>query len=64
MTSRIIKKSEVLHRCGISNATLYRYISIGCFPNQLRLSPQGRAVGWLSEDIDAWIASRMPIKGE
>lgn len=64
MTSRIIKKTEVLHRCGISSATLYRYISEGCFPSQLRLSSQGRAVGWLSEDIDTWIASRMQVKGE
>ncbi|WP_286871043.1 helix-turn-helix transcriptional regulator [Pantoea sp. UBA5035] len=63
MTSRIIKKAEVLHRCGIASATLYRYISSGCFPSQVRLSPQGRAVGWRSEDIDAWIASRMPVKG-
>ncbi|MEQ9903302.1 helix-turn-helix transcriptional regulator [Pectobacterium aroidearum] len=64
MTSRIIKKAEVLHRCGISSATLYRYISIGYFPSQLRLSPEGRAVGWRAEDIDSWIASRLPVKGE
>lgn len=64
MTSRILKKKEVLHRCGISNASLYRYISYGCFPVQLKLSPFGHAVGWREEDIDNWITSRQPGQGK
>lgn len=31
MTSRILKKKEVLYRCGISNATLYRLIAADVF---------------------------------
>ncbi|MCA6969758.1 AlpA family transcriptional regulator [Pectobacterium carotovorum] len=58
MTNRIIRKAEVLYRCGISNATLYRLIAKGHFPCQRSLSPDGRAVGWLESDIDEWVSSR------
>lgn len=64
MTSRILKKKEVLYRCGISNASLYRQIAKGMFPRQRRLSSGGRAVGWLESDINEWIASRQPVQGE
>ncbi|GJL38433.1 hypothetical protein TUM17576_52530 [Enterobacter hormaechei] len=60
MTNRILKNKEVLYRCGISNATLYRLIAKGCFPSQRRLSPEGRGVGWLESDIDEWVNSRAP----
>ena len=64
MTSRILKKKEVLYRCGISNASLYRQIAKGMFPRQRLLSSGGRAVGWLESDINEWIASRQPVQGE
>ncbi|WP_228379758.1 helix-turn-helix transcriptional regulator [Pantoea agglomerans] len=44
MTSRTIKKSEVLHRCGFSNATLYRLIAKGWFPSP-RLLSRGAGCG-------------------
>ncbi|CNK54337.1 transcriptional regulator [Yersinia pseudotuberculosis] len=64
MSNRILKKKEVLGRCGISAASLYRYISNGCFPSQRLLSPGGRAVGWLESDIENWVTSRQPVQGE
>ena len=63
-TSRIVRKNEVLYRCGISNATLYRLIARGQFPCQKQLSAGGRAVGWSEADIDSWIDSRDVRKGE
>ncbi|CAI1742354.1 AlpA family transcriptional regulator [Salmonella enterica] len=59
--TRILKIQEVLHRCSISRSSLYRLISKGHFPSQLRLSPEGRSVGWLEEDIEGWISSRKSI---
>ncbi|ECC8923448.1 AlpA family transcriptional regulator [Salmonella bongori] len=57
--TRIIRKSEVLHLVGISNATLYRLISKGAFPRPKKLTGEGgRAVGWLEVDISSWIQSR------
>jgi len=60
--TRIIRIQEVLHRCALSRASLYRLISNGSFPSQRRLSPYGRSVGWLEEDIERWISSRQPAK--
>ncbi|EEB5695043.1 TPA: AlpA family phage regulatory protein [Salmonella enterica] len=60
--TRILRIQEVLHRCAISRATLYRLIPDGNFPAQRRLSPYGRSVGWLEEDIELWISSRQPAK--
>lgn len=59
--TRILKIQEVLHRCSISRSSLYRLIFKGHFPSQLRLSPEGRSVGWLEEDIEGWISSRKSI---
>lgn len=60
---RILRKKEVLQRIGISNASLYRLIAKGEFPTGIKLTGQeGRAVGWLSSDIDNWISNRERVK--
>ncbi|HHQ6568479.1 TPA: helix-turn-helix transcriptional regulator [Serratia fonticola] len=69
MKNRILRQPEVLHRCGISRSTMYRWIAEGVFPRQRSmkglgqkdLGQKGRAVGWLESDIDAWIDSRMSV---
>lgn len=43
--TRIIRIQEVLHRCALTRASLYRQISNGSFPSQRLLSPYGRSVG-------------------
>lgn len=60
--TRILRIQEVMHRCALSRATLYRLIPDGSFPPQRRLSPYGRSVGWLEEDIEKWISSRQPAR--
>ena len=47
-----VRLNAVLQRSGLSRATLYRKISDGTFPRQIRLS--SRAVGWRNDDIDTW----------
>ncbi|CAM3141604.1 hypothetical protein SB6411_00989 [Klebsiella spallanzanii] len=60
---RILRKKEVLQRIGISNASLYRLIAKDLFPTGIKLTGQeGRAVGWLSSDIDNWISNRERVK--
>ncbi|MEI7186542.1 helix-turn-helix transcriptional regulator [Dickeya dianthicola] len=58
---RLLKIHDVLHRCSISRSSLYRLIAKGYFPSQVLLSPEGRGVGWLEEEIEGWIASRKPV---
>ena len=50
------RKRQVLERLSISNSTLYRLVRAGAFPAPIRLT--GRAVGWVSAEVDAWVARR------
>jgi len=44
---------EVLRQTGLSRSTIYEMINRGDFPKQVQLGR--RAVGWLGEDVLAWI---------
>jgi prophage regulatory protein len=54
---QIIRRSEVLRRCGFKKSTLYLAMAERRFPRAIHLGP--RAVGWLAHEIDQWIASRV-----
>lgn len=54
---QIIRRDEVLLRCGFKKSTLYAAMAEGRFPKAIRLGP--RAVGWLAHEIDEWIAGRV-----
>lgn len=43
---------------GLSRSSIYRLEALGLFPGRVKLS--GSAVGWRSDEIHAWIASRPP----
>ena len=55
--TRILRLPEVLARVGLSRSTVYQRMAAGDFPASARLTPN--SVGWRSDDIDAWIASRL-----
>jgi prophage regulatory protein len=59
---RILRKPAVLAKTGLSYPTIYRHIQAGTFPQQVELGPN--SVGWIEDEIDAWIKSRRraPIK--
>jgi prophage regulatory protein len=44
---------------GLSRSTLYSEISKGAFPKPILLTEDGRAVGWVSSDVDSWVAARV-----
>ena len=52
----ILRRSEVLARVGLSQATLYRMISSGEFPRSVRIGV--RATGWRSDEVEEWLVSR------
>ncbi|MBX3646756.1 MAG: AlpA family phage regulatory protein [Rhodocyclaceae bacterium] len=52
----ILRRKQVEHAVGLSRSQLYALQKIGKFPQSISLS--ARAVGWLSSDIQAWIAER------
>jgi len=53
--SDILKLKDVIARCRISKSKIYRDMLLDLFPKQVRLG--SNCVGWLSYDIDKWIAN-------
>ena len=51
---RIIRLKTVLFRTELSRSTIYRKITEGTFPPQIRISIHG--AGWRESDINRWIA--------
>lgn len=51
---RIIRLKTVMARTGLSRTTLYRKISEGTFPRQIRISING--AGWRESAVNQWIA--------
>lgn len=56
MVTYILRIRSVIERTGLSQSTIYKYMSEGQFPKPIRLGP--RAVGWRDSDIEDWIAAR------
>jgi prophage regulatory protein len=54
---RILRRREVSDRTGLGRSTLYAYMQDGRFPRAIKLGP--RAVGWLEDEIEKWIAERV-----
>nr|WP_235584719.1 AlpA family phage regulatory protein [Thiomicrospira sp. WB1] len=52
---KLLKISQLVEITGLSKATIYRRISNGEFPSQVRLS--ARRVGWKQSEIEDWLDS-------
>lgn len=51
---RIIRLRTVLESTGLSRSTIYRKITEGTFPSQIKLGVHG--AGWRESEINRWIA--------
>jgi prophage regulatory protein len=50
----VLRKPAVLAATGWSNSTLYSKIGEGKFPQPIRLDPNGRAVVWFADEVEAF----------
>jgi len=58
MTDKTIwRLPEVMARTGLSRSAIYAKIGKDEFPPRISLGP--RAVGWLADEVEAWIQSRI-----
>ncbi|WP_299772300.1 AlpA family transcriptional regulator [uncultured Pseudoteredinibacter sp.] len=57
MQHNILRLPEVKQRTGLSRSSIYLRISNKEFPTPISLG--GRSVGWLEDDINAWIVARI-----
>lgn len=53
-THSILRRRQVEKRVGLTRSPLYARIKDGTFPKPIRLG-NGRAVGWIEAEIDAWL---------
>lgn len=53
----ILRRQEVQARVGLSRSTLYKKVSDGEFPGQIKLG--ARAVGWIAAEVDDWLSNRV-----
>jgi prophage regulatory protein len=58
-SNRVLRMSMLRDKVPLSRSTIYEAIKKGEFPAPISLFNNGRAVGWLESDIDAWLASRV-----
>ena len=52
----VLRKKQVLSLVGLSASTIYALEKAGAFPSPLKLSQ--RATGWLTSDIEHWLAAK------
>jgi prophage regulatory protein len=57
MANTVLRLPAVRQRTGLGRSTIYSRIALGKFPRPIRLSE--RCVGWLENDIEAWLSERM-----
>lgn len=62
MKQGFIRRDEVITLTGLSRSTIYRYMDKGMFPRSVPLG--ARSVGWVKEEVLAWLASRIQVRDE
>ena len=55
MAKRIIKQPKVLDKTGWSASTLWEKVRQRRFPGPVKMDPDGRASGWVEDEVDAEI---------
>ena len=54
---KVLRLKDVIKIVGLSRSSIYALKASGDFPESFTLSK--RAVGWLSDDIECWLNSRI-----
>lgn len=60
MSMKLIRIKEVLSRTGLGRSTVYKYMNLGLFPQQVKLNT--RAVAWVESEVEAWIQDRIELR--
>lgn len=58
---QILRLNQVKEICGLSRSTIYAAVKRGEFPPPIPLG--ARAIGWLSNELDAWVQSKAARTG-
>ena len=55
---RTLRMSDLPEKVGYKSSTIYGLVAQGKFPKPFKLTPGGRAAGWLESTIDEWIRAQ------
>jgi prophage regulatory protein len=55
---RVIRMQEVTEMVSLAPSTIYWLVQTGKFPAPFKITPGGRASGWLLGDVEGWLLSR------
>lgn len=61
MAERLLTLKQVSERTTLSATEIYRRVSKGTFPRQIKIGEQRTA--WLESEVDAWIAKVSQERG-
>jgi prophage regulatory protein len=56
MEKRVIRRPDLRAATGLGVTKIYEMIGEAKFPRPIPLG--GRAVGWLADEVDSWLAAR------
>ena len=56
--TRTLRMKDLPSKVGFQPSTIYGLIAQGKFPKPYKLTPGGRAAGWLETEIDTWVTKR------
>lgn len=59
---KLMKLKEVIHVTSLARATIYKYMNLGKFPKPVSLG--GRAVAWVTDEVEDWVAQRIAERDE
>lgn len=57
ITMKLMRLPEVMAKTGLGRSAIYERIAEGTFPKPVSLG--GRAVAWVSDEVEAWIMARI-----
>lgn len=57
MSTNVLRLPQLLKKVGLSRSAIYAAISEQRFPPPVRLGI--RAVGWLEEEVEAWVLQQV-----
>lgn len=58
LNARILRPTELAAILGVSTVTLWKWEKAGELPPRRKMTKSGKAVGWLSTDIEKWLDER------
>jgi prophage regulatory protein len=59
---RLLRLRVVVEITGIKKSQLFKAVKRGIFPRPVRILESGRAVGWIEDEVRAYLAGRIALR--